>query len=285
MRLKQYVQMPNSVIESKDLTPNGKLILTALMLAAKKDGTVKGATIRSLAHTCHRDKGTVMAHLQELEQKGYLSKFRRYRYSLTLGCPVYDCTLYRLSIPSDGGYTLIPRSILQKKTTGAAFTVMLYLYMCAGREGRAYPSIRHIAGCRKDGVGGCGVSNASVCRALALLKKIRFIIKLACQTMTGKLCCNSYLPTGIIPGKIRKPRPALCGPDQEELPFSADCLDSGLKNRTHPLTNKITKDYILRKREKVSTIYCTLHKYLDRFAGRCAGIFKGIFCPRSKDIH
>lgn len=283
MRLKNYGEMPNAIIRDKDLTPNGKLILTALLLAARQDGIVKGATVRSLAHVCHRDKGTVTKHLQELEHKGYIAKFRRYRYSLTLGCPVYDSNLYWLTLPSEGGYTLIPRSILQTRVTGSAFAVMLYLYMCAGREGRAYPSIRHIAGSRKDESEGCGVSKASVCRALALLKKLKFIIKLACQTVRGKLCCNSYLPTGIVPGKIRVLQPALCTADQGDLPFSTACLDSGLKNRTHLPTNKITRNFILRKSKKGVFNYSTLYKYLDRFAGFCAGIFSGIFRPRCKD--
>lgn len=280
MRLKHYAQTPNKVITDKDLTPNGKRVFMGLLFAARKDGTVKNATIRALACVCHCDKGTVQVHLQELERKGYISKLRRYRYSLSLGRPVFDNNEYRLHLPTEGGYTLIPSSILQKGVTGACFAVMLYLYLCAGREGRAHPSIRHIAGTRKDCDSGCGVSKASICRALKVLARMKFFIKLFCQTVRGCLSCNSYLLTEMVKKEAATFEVAAsCTVD----PVCCSSFWGSLKIRTHLWINKITGDDTLRKKEIGIPKFGRLYKLLDRISAFCTPLFSRFLRPPVKD--
>lgn len=194
MTLKVYSNIPNRLIDDVELPHIAKQIAVVLIFAAR-NSIVRGITIRRFAKLCHCTTGTVQKRLSTLEQKGYIAKHRSYRYSLSLGRCVYAANEYELTLPTEGGYTLIPRSILRRKVTGSYFTVMLCLYRRAGRDGRAYLSIRYTAGTRKDKLGGCGVSKASVCRALQLLKKLRFLISLPCERRRGDLSCNSYLLT------------------------------------------------------------------------------------------
>ena len=269
MTLKRYAKVPNRLIDDAGLPHVAKQIATALIFAAKGN-IVRGMTIRRLAKLCHCTTGTVQKHLSTLERKSYVAKHRSYRYSLSLGRCVYAANEYELTLPTEGGYTLIPRSILRRKVTGSCFTVMLCLYRRAGRDGRAYPSIRYIAGARKDKLGGCGVSKASVCRALQLLKKLRFLISLPCQRRQGGLSCNSYLLTEMVGMKAGAVRTASASPEQPlgqpsgegTLP-PASCMGGGLKNKTLDSSNKITGDSYLEGKDKGVFKFGTLYKTLD----------------------
>lgn len=262
MTLKLYGNVPNRLIDDVDLPHVAKQIATALIFAAKGN-IVKGMTLRRLAKLCHCTTGTAQKHLTALEQKGYIAKRRAYRYSLSLGRCVYAANEYELTLPTEGGYTLIPRSILRRKVTGSCFTVMLCLYRCAGRDGRAYPSIRYIAGARKDKLGGCGVSKASVCRALQLLKKLRFLICLPCLRRHGGLSCNSYLLTTMVGVTAASAQP-LDQASEGATPPPASCVGGGLKNDTLDSSNKITGDSYLEGKDKGVFIFGTLYKTLDR---------------------
>lgn len=268
MTLKVYGKIPNLLIDDSELDHNAKLIATALIFAAKSN-IVRGVTVRKLAKLCHCTTGTVQKHLGTLEQKGYIAKHRSYRYSLSLGRCVYAANEYELTLPTEGGYTLVPRSILRRKVTGSCFTVMLCLYRRAGRDGRAYPSIRYIAGARKDKLGGCGVSKASVCRALQLLKKLRFFIGLPCERRRGDLSCNSYLLTEMVGQKAGNTRATSALPEPPPtllvaaVPTPASCLRGGLKISTLDSSNKITGDSYLERKDKGVFKFGTLYKTLD----------------------
>lgn len=284
MTLKLYGKVPNHLIDDVELPHVAKQIATALIFAAKGN-VVRGMTIRRLAKLCHCTTSTAQKHLTALEQKGYIAKRRAYRYSLSLGRCVYAANEYELILPTEGGYTLIPRSILRRKVTGSCFTVMLCLYRCAGRDGRAYPSIRYIAGARKDKLGGCGVSKASVCRALQLLKKLRFLICLPCQRLHGGLSCNSYLLTEMVGAKAGAVRAALMSPEQPLVQPSAESalppfsrLRGGLKISTLVSNNKITGDLYLEGKDKGVFKFGTLYKTLDRLIKGFIWLKKRLCC-------
>lgn len=269
MTLKLYGSVPNLLIDDGELPHVAKQIATALIFAAKGN-VVKGMTIRRLAKLCHCTTGTAQKHLTALEQKGYIAKRRVYRYSLSLGRCIYAANEYELTLPTAGGYTLIPRSILRRKVTGSCFTVMLCLYRCAGRDGRAYPSIRYIAGARKDKLGGCGVSKASVCRALQLLKKLRFLICLPCLRRHGGLSCNSYLLTAMV-GIAATPAQPLVQASGGDAPAPASCVGGSLKNDTLDSNNKVTwGSYLEEKRKGVfylQHVVQTIQGIWKKFAG------------------
>lgn len=145
----------------------------------------------------------------------------------------------------------IPRSILEHRVTASCFAVMLYLYLRAGREGRAYPSIQHMAGKLKDRQTGCGASKASVCRALLVLKKLKFFIKLLCRRVRGDYACNTYMLTDMVSNHrkaIAKQHSALEGEELRKIPTVLP-LGGSLKIGIPSWINKITKGYIRRKRE------------------------------------
>lgn len=153
---------------------------------------------------------------------------------------------------------------------------MLYLYRCAGREGRAYPSIRHIAGIRKDctKIPGCGVSRASVCRALAALEKLLVFIKLSCRSVCHR--CNSYLLTNMVKkGGLTVPH-ALAQDDVQQVPVFPS--GGSLKIDKCPMVNKITR--VLHTQNK--KMLCLL----KTFFRRTAALFRSQpTSPASRIVH
>ena len=251
MGKRSYAAISNRLIEDKELTHSAKRILVAMALASHK-GVVKGRTISRLASLSGCSRSTVQTGIQALEARGYIEKINHYRYSLTMGQVVRDWNEYRIILKDTESYTLIPRNILSYAVTASCFVVMLYLYRCAGRRNRAYPSIRYMAGELKARETGCGVSKASVCRALAILKKLRFFVKLMCHRLRGDLASTSYMPFGIVVGhREEQPVPVNTALTEVEATASPALAPAGgwSQNWYTPLINKITKGYIRRKRE------------------------------------
>lgn len=257
--MKLYANVMNRLIKDKELDGIDKKLMVGMQFIAR-NGIVREWSMRKLAKLCRYNKDTILTHIQKLEQRGYLSVVKKYRYSLTLGRVIVAENEYKLNMDcGEDSYTLIPRSILRKKVSPSCFSVMLFLYLCAGRDGRAYPSVQYIAGTRKDGIGGCGVSERSVCRALKDLERIRFFIRVRCKTRNGDYSCNSYLLTEMIGKKIRRiqvEKELLTGdlfgdPDAGETSCPSSTLSGGTaKNGTLGYNNKITKGFTGLKGEK-----------------------------------
>lgn len=276
MRLRKTAKIPNRVIDGGALAPTGKVLLTAMIFMARKDGSLR-ASIDELASVSHLSSNTIRKRIDELVSLGYINKNTNYRYSEHLKLFVYTKNTYTLTLPQEGGYTLLPRAVLDLDITPSTFAVMLYLYRCAGREGRSYPSIRHIAGIRKEGsnIPGCGISKASVCRALAVLEKLLIVIKMACKNTWNELqhYCNSYLITNMVKkGGITESSQVVAG--EPERPKAAPLVEGGLKNDKYPWVNKIT-GVLLAQSKKTKDL---LNMYL-----RCTTVWLAAKCPPLKD--
>ena len=77
--------------------------------------------------------------------------------------------------------------------TPAAFCNLLYLYRCAGRKDRAFPSLRQIAGqLRRLG------THSTVCRVLRALRELTAIIRLHCKKRSKAFAANSYLLVNLV---------------------------------------------------------------------------------------
>ena len=267
-----YVPAANVFIKDKNLSYNAKSIMIIMMFLAHK-GIVKNKSIRKLASISGFNKKTTQKHLRQLEENGYISKVKCYRYSLTLGRPINDINCYKLNISTDGGYTLIPRSVLKLKKSGTCFVVLMYLYLCAGRDGRAFPSLQHIAGVRKDEKGGCGVSLRSVCRALKVLEKLGCIIKIPCHAKCGDFSCNSYLLTDMVRKNASASKQI---PQSSALSTSASekqqefSTEGTAKIGSTGFINKITGGYIMREEDKGVGEFGDLYSFLDDML--CAGV-------------
>lgn len=186
-------------MKTKELTfkvPNALICDAALSLSARKVGAVlyghRNAlgfckkSIRDIAAIAGLSPATVGKAVDELQRAGYVMSARTYRWSRKRQRMVYGKKVYRCDLHFAGGYTHIPRTLLQEHgLTSAAFCVMLYIYQAAGNRRRAWPSITKIsrAVC---------VSRSTVCRALLQIRKLPSLQVQLCRKTNGAFSASSY---------------------------------------------------------------------------------------------
>ena len=264
MGRRSYAAVPNRLIEDCSLKHTTKRIAVALLMENRRRSGCIRISLEDLAKRSGCGVSTVQKGLRELTAHGYVTQERNSYYSLTLGRRIYTKNTYRMEHIS-GGYTLVPRSALRRRgkrgSAHASFSVLIYLYRCAGRSGRAYPSLRHMA----DKLRGCGASKASVCRALAMLEEELTLIRRECRRMRRDLSCNSYFLTDMVISGKTSAVPAAASDastaGKEPVFFQ---LWGGLKLGKLPGINKITGVSILRKREKGVCQFVRSDKLLGR---------------------
>lgn len=196
--LRSHAAMPNVLIDDTVMHYTSKIVYTVMALSQRKSGLIK-LTVAELVEKTGLCEATVLQALAELEAGGFIKKKRNWRFSYGLGRAVFASNTYKLRLDFSDGYTLISSAILDMDLTPAAFCVLLFLYRCAGRTGRAYPSIRYIAGAWKEKTGkGLYMAKATVLRALKSLVKLQAIYKCYCETKAGNFCNNSYFMTDMV---------------------------------------------------------------------------------------
>lgn len=190
--------VPNELIHDGQLHYTTKKVALVLLLLAGRKGRGVCVTFAQLAQLAHCSPATAQQAVAELISGGYLCKARRYRYGQNQQHLIYNANGYYW-LRRQGGYTLIRRELLDYSMTPAAFVNLLYLYCCAGRKGRAFPSLRHIAGLlKRDGRQGLDMAKSTVCRALALLQRLQAVVRLRCYKCNRSFASNSYLPTDMV---------------------------------------------------------------------------------------
>ncbi len=200
----RYSAVPNRLIDDTVMHYTAKIVYLALALMQRRNGHVKitAAKLTALTGLCG---DTVLQSLRELEVCGFLKKKRNLRWSQEHGGLIYCANLYKLSRNFSAGYTLISAKLMDFDITPAGFAVLLYLYRCAGRTGRAFPSLRRIAGTQGRGNGsGLDMSKSTVLRVLKDLAARQAFLKNPCNTTEGDQSCNSYYLTDMVPAKIEK---------------------------------------------------------------------------------
>lgn len=198
MQKKKYVVVPNDLIDDTVMHYTAKIIYIILAFARRKSGIIK-LTISELVQQSGFCEATVLQAIKELEESSFIQKKRNWRFSFTLNRVVNTANTYKLRENITNGYTLISSEILAMELTPATFCVLLFLYRCAGKDGRAYPSIRYISGAWKEKTGrGLFMGKSTVIRALKVLSKMQAIIKQYCQCQSGKLSANSYYMTASV---------------------------------------------------------------------------------------
>ncbi len=272
MGKKWYTPVPNQLIEDCSLSHTAKRVAVALMLENRRQNGKIRISYGDLAKRSGCSVSTTQKAVQELIVHGYVTYERHFYYSVTQGKYVRSKNTYRMAKIS-GSYTLIPRTALRRRGKNggahAVFSVLLYLYRCAGRVGRAFPSLRRMA----DDMKGCGASKASVCRALAMLRMEGAFIRLECRRMRGDLSCNSYHMTDmVIAGKHPTNADiAICPENKENSKHYG-----GLKLGNLPENNKITGDYILREKKYGVAEFGNLHNFDEYFSWMKEFYFDGI---------
>lgn len=187
--------VPNELIRDTTVHYTTKSVALALLFLSGRKGRSVRISIGQLAAISHCSTATVQQALRELIERGYIVKRRCYRYSEQHGHLIYGANAYTW-IRRSGGYTLISREIMGYDLTPAALNNLLYLYLCGSKEGRAHPSLRHIAGLLlAAGKVGLDMAKSTVCRGLRQLQKAQAVIRLCCRTVHRCFAANSYLLT------------------------------------------------------------------------------------------
>lgn len=138
---------------------------------------------------------TVRKATEELADAGYISMTQTYRYLPQKGRRVYGRKVYQVNLSFQGGYTLIPRDMLNlaQRDGLTASTVLVCLALCveAGNSRRAYPSISRIGRM-------VGIARSTVCRALLQIKALPEILVLRCRKRNGSFAASSYHLTTVL---------------------------------------------------------------------------------------
>ena len=217
--------VPNNLITDTALSYTTKRVAFVLLLLAGRKGRYVTVSFSSLARLCKCSTTTAQKAVKELCAQGYLLKSNCYHFGEKQNHLIYASNLY-LWLRREGGYTLVSRDILAYDLTPAAFVTLLYLYRCAGRKGRAFPSLRRIAKV------GLAMSKSTVCLALTALRLLQALVRHKCITQHRCHSSSSYYLTNFVFSRNQLPSE---GSPKNDKPISI---------------NQITGDYTERKRAK-----------------------------------
>lgn len=167
--------VPNNLITDANLSYATRRVAFVLLLLAGRKGRYVTVSFAALARLCKYSTTTVQKAVKELCAQGYLLKSNRYRW-----------------LRREGGYTLVSRDILAYDLTPAAFVTLLYLYRCAGRKGRAFPSLNRTA------KAGLNMAKSTVCMALKALRLLQAVVRHQCVTRHRCHASSSYYLTNFV---------------------------------------------------------------------------------------
>lgn len=187
-----YVKVSNALIRDTQMAPSTKRVFIAMMAYCNRQGSLR-KTYEELAELSNCSVATVYHAVQDLQERQLLQKVRTYREVYGLPGKGYASNIYKLNREAYAmdHFTLVPRSLLSKAISHSTFVVALYLFAAAGRDGRAFPSIRKLA---KDAC----LAVSTVVLALTALRKCQEFIRLHCRRKSGSYACNTYLATTMV---------------------------------------------------------------------------------------
>lgn len=243
--------VPNNLITDTTLSYTTKRVAFVLLLLSGRKGRYVTVSFAALSRLCKCSTTTAQKAVKELCAHGYLLKSNRYHFGEKQNHLIYASNLY-LWLRREGGYTLVSRNILAYDLTPATFVTLLYLYRCAGRKGRTFPSLRRIA------TVGLAMSKSTVCLALKALRLLQALVRHKCMTYRRCHSCSSYYLTNFV--------------------FSRNQLPSegGPKNDKPISINQITGEYTERKRTESATQDGTLCAVRGTFCSISLYYFDGV---------
>ena len=244
--------VPNDLITDNALSYTTKRVAFVLLLLAGRKGRYVTVSFAALARLCKCSTTTTQKAVKELCAQGYLLKSNRYHFGEKQSRFVYSSNRY-LWVRREGGYTLVSREILAYDLTPAAFVTLLYLYCCAGRKGRAFPSLQRIA------MIGLDMSKSTVCLALRALRLLQAVVRHKCVTHRRCHTSSSYYLTNFVFSRNQKPSSQ--GGPKTDKPISI---------------NQITGDHTERKRTESASQIVDSPAIWSAFHAPAPYIFDGI---------
>ena len=210
--------VPNNLITDANLSYTTKRVAFVLLLLAGRKGRYVTVSFAALARLC-RCSTTAQKAVKELCTQGYLLKSNRYHFDQKQSRFVYASNRY-LWLRREGGYTLVSRDILAYDLTPAAFLTLLYLYRCAGRKGRAFPSLNRTA------KAGLNMAKSTVCMALKALRLLQAVVRHKCVTRNRCHASSSYYLTNFVFSRNQPPSEG--GPKNDKWNMSCFLKHKGL---------------------------------------------------------
>lgn len=187
--MKRQIAIPNSLIFSHALTPSAKRVALALLSYHwERHGGKITKTVRFIAQRAKVSPTTACAALAQLQEAGYITIQKNYRYLEAAERVVYSAFTYRWTTKKEN-YTLIPyttaRRLLASSATHAAVTVVLYLACRQGQQNsHAWPSLR-------QAVRDIDLAKSTIC--IAVLRMVgKFLVKNHCENRQGSYSHNCY---------------------------------------------------------------------------------------------
>lgn len=211
--------VPNNLITDANLSYTTRRVAFVLLLLAGRKGRYVTVSFAALALLCRCSTTTAQRAVTELCTQGYLLKSNRYHFDQKQNRFVYASNRY-LWLRREGGYTLVSRDILAYDLTPAAFVTLLYLYRCAGRKGRAFPSLNRTA------KAGLNMAKSTVCMALKALRLLQAVVRHQCVTRNRCHASSSYYLTNFV--FSRNQLPSEGGPKNDKWNISCFLKHQGL---------------------------------------------------------
>ena len=187
--MKRQIAIPNSLIFSHALTPSAKRVALALLSYHwERHGGKITKTVRFIAERAKVSPTTACAALKQLQETGYITIQKNYRYLEAAERVVYSAFTYRWTTKKEA-YTLIPyttaRRLLASSATHAAVTVVLYLVCRQGQQNsHAWPSLR-------QAVRDIDLAKSTICIAVLSVAG-EFLDKKHCENRRGSYSHNCY---------------------------------------------------------------------------------------------
>ena len=182
--------VPNNLITDANLSYTTRRVAFVLLLLAGRKGRYVTVSFAVLARLCRCSTTTAQRAVTELCTQGYLLKSNRYHFILA--------------------YDLTP----------AAFVTLLYLYRCAGRKGRAFPSLNRTA------KAGLNMAKSTVCMALKALRLLQAVVRHKCVTRNRCHASSSYYLTNFVFSRNQPPSEG--GPKNDKWNMSCFLKHQGL---------------------------------------------------------
>ena len=191
MCVKQPVfKLPNDLIRDPELNGSARRLAAALYAHRNALG-VCHKTVKALAALTGMAEGTVKRAAKQLNERGYVSMRKTYYYSKKLRAVVRGRTEYICDLSFQHGFTFVPRDVFKLELGKSAFSILLYLYCCAGNGNKAFPSISDIQAAT-------GAARSTVCEALRALKELPMLLIRRCVKRNRAFASSSYIFTHVL---------------------------------------------------------------------------------------
>ena len=207
-------KLPNKLFRDLNLSRAARLVGSVLYAYRNAFGVCRKSG-SELAELARISPDVISSAVQELQRAGYItvsgsSYYSESKQHVVQGKNVYTCNLNVLQ----EGYTFLPREVFRPRLTISQRLVYISLYVAAGNQRRAFPSIsrlREMTGCARS----------TICKALQALRQLPELLIRRCQKRNRAFSSNSYHFCTVLQATVRTQKISSPRQSQRPTPISA----------------------------------------------------------------